>query len=133
MHVTCVELLGLPVGPQIVGNAILDVIVKGYTIISQNQIHDWVNCIGLIMAALPETYWSVIYDRLQSILTSNEFIDWQYRCSPFDMFNFKTVKEAMLEKTNVLTLALIHSILHHFGIGQITTIAELSLISFFEF
>lgn len=46
------------------------------------------------------------------------------------MFNFKTVKEAMLEKTSVLTLAMIHSILHHFGIGQITTIAELSSISF---
>lgn len=88
LHVTCVELLGLPVGPQVVGNAILDVIVKGYTIIPQNQIHDWINGIGLIMAALPETYWSVIYDRLQSILTSNEMVDWQYRLEIFFLFLF---------------------------------------------
>lgn len=76
------------------------------------------------MAALPESYWSVIYDRLQEALSSNKMLEWSYRYSPFEMFNFKTVKEAMLEKTYVLLLAIAQSILHHSSIGQIATLAE---------
>lgn len=124
LYVTCVELLSLPVGPQGVANNIIDVIIKGYTVIPQNQIHNWINAIGILMAALPEAYWSVIYDRIQEVLVSPKMIEWQYRYSPFDMFNFKTVKEAMLEKNYVLLLAIAQSILHHSSIGQIATLAE---------
>lgn len=124
MYVTCVELLGLPVGPQGVANNIIDVLVTGYTIIPPNEIHSWINAIGLIMAALPEAYWSVIYDRLQEILISVKMVEWPFRHSPFEMFNFKTVKEAMLEKNYALLLAIAQSILHHSSIGQLGTLAE---------
>ena len=76
---TCVELLGLPVGPQAVANNLIDVIVKGYTIIANQNIHGWINSIGLIMAALPEAYWSVIYDRLQDIIKSGQMTEWPHR------------------------------------------------------
>lgn len=116
--------MSLPVGPQVVANNIIDVIIKGYTVIPQGQIHSWINAVGILMAALPEAYWSIIYDRLHETITSPKMTEWKYRFSPFDMFNFKTVKEAMLEKNYVLLLAISHSILHHSSIGQIATLAE---------
>lgn len=111
-------------GPQGVANSLIDVIVKGYTVIPAQQIHAWINAVGLVMAALPEAYWSVIYDRLQEQMTTTKMIDWPYRHTPFEMFNFRTVKEAMLERNYVLLLAIAQSILHHSSIGQLTTLAE---------
>lgn len=116
------ELLSLPVGPQGVANSIIDVIIKGYTVIPPDQLHSWINAVGILMAKLPEAYWIVMYDRLHDTITS--LTEWKFRFSPFDMFNFKTVKEAMLEKKYVLLLAISHSILHHSSIGQIATLAE---------
>jgi mediator of RNA polymerase II transcription subunit 23 len=80
LYVTCVELLGLPAGPQAVANALIDVIIKGYTVIPHNHIHSWINTIGLIMSALPEAYWSVIFDRLQEMITTSQMKEeWTYR------------------------------------------------------
>lgn len=124
LYVTCVELLSLPVGPQGIANNIIDVIVKGYTVIPPNQIHSWINATGVLMAALPEAYWTCIYDRLKEILTSTKMVEWPFRHSPFEMFNFKIVKEALLEKNYVVLLAIAQSILHHSSIGQLATLAE---------
>lgn len=124
LYVTCVELLSLPVGPTAVANNIIDVIVKGYTVIPQNEIHGWINVVGLLLTALPKCYWSVIYDRLQDVMKSDKMTDWPYRFSPFEMFNFKSVTEAMIERKYVLLLAVAHSILHHSSIGQMITIVE---------
>lgn len=124
LYVTCVELLGLPAGPTVVANNIIDVIIKGYTMIPQNQIHSWTNAIGLIMSNLPEAYWCVIYDRLEEILRQPSMVEWPCRHSPFDMFNYSTVRDAMLEKNFVLVLAIAHSIFHHFGVGQTAKIIE---------
>lgn len=123
LYVTCVELLSLPVVPAVVANNVIDVIVKGYPVIPSSELHGWINVLGLLMTALPEAYWSVIYDRLQDTIKANKMTSWTYRCSPFDMFNFKTVKEAMLEKSYVLLLAIAQSILHHSSIGQIATLS----------
>lgn len=111
-------------GPQGVANNLIDVIIKGYTVIPSQQIHAWINAVGLVMAALPENYWSVIYDRMQEQMTTVKMYDWPYRHSPFEMFNFKTVKEALLEPNYVLLLAIAQSILHHASIGQLSTLAE---------
>lgn len=92
--------------------------------IPQNEIHSWINVLGLLMTALPKAYWSVIYDRLQDIIKSTKMTEWPYRFSPFDLFNFKTVREAMLEKNYVLLLAIAQSILHHSSIGQMATLSE---------
>lgn len=118
------SIFSLPVGPQVVSSSLIDVILKGYTVIPQDEMHGWINALGIIMATLPEAYWSFMYDRLQELITSNKMVDWAYRHSPFDMFNFKIVKESMLEKSYVLLLAICQSILHHCSIGQISSIAE---------
>jgi mediator of RNA polymerase II transcription subunit 23 len=118
LFVTCVELLGLPVEPVQVANSIIDVAIKGLVVITYQHIHSWINAIGLIMSALPEVYWSVIYDRLEEIMKHPQMMDWTYRQSPFDMFSFNTVRYAMLETKFVMILALSHSVFHHFNIGQ---------------
>ncbi|XP_049544481.1 mediator of RNA polymerase II transcription subunit 23 [Anopheles darlingi] len=124
LYVTCVELLGLPVGPSVVANSIIDVLVKGYTVVPTGVVHNWANTIGLIMAALPEAYWCVIYERMQEALRSPAMKQWTYRQSPFEMFNFKVVREAMLDRSYVTVLAIVHSTFHHFGIGQLATITD---------
>lgn len=124
LYVTCIELLSLPSVPQVVANNIIDV-VKGLVIVSYQQIHSWINSVGLILAALPEPYWVVIFDRLEDVLKHPQMINWTYRQSPFDMFSFKTVQQAMLETKFVMVLALTHSIFHHFNIGQTAKIVPL--------
>lgn len=80
--------MGLPISPVNVANQIFDVIIKGLVVITYQHIHSWINAVGLIIAALPESYWSVIYDRLED--TMKLLVDWPYRQSPFDMFSFNT-------------------------------------------
>jgi len=105
LYVTCVELLGLPVAPSLVANNLIDVIVSGYAIIPQKDIHSYINAVGIVLAALPEPYWSGIYDRLQDMLNTPNMLNWTYRFNAFELFNFKTVREAMLEKTYAVVLA----------------------------
>lgn len=124
LYVTCVELLSLPVSPTVVANNIIDVIVKGYTVIPNNEIHGWINVVGLLLTALPKSYWGVIYERLQEVLMSEKMVEWPYRFSPFEMFNFKAVTESMITRKYVLLLAVAHSILHHSTIGQMVTLVE---------
>ncbi|XP_059618578.1 mediator of RNA polymerase II transcription subunit 23 [Phlebotomus argentipes] len=124
LYVTCVELLALPANPQRVANSLMDVICRGYTVIPPSQIHSWINAFGLVISNLPESYWSVMYDRLRDVLQSHHMKEWKLRYSPFDMFNFKTTQHAMLDKTYVFMLAMAQSVFHHFGIGQIATMPE---------
>lgn len=105
-------------------NSIIDVAIKGLVVITYQNIHSWINAIGLIMSAMPEVYWSVIYDRLEEMMKQPQMMDWTYRQSPFDMFSFNTVRYAMLESKFVIILALAHSIFHHFNIGQTAKIVH---------
>lgn len=116
------ELLGLPISPQNVSNKLFDVVIKGLVLISYQNIHSWINAIGLIISALPESYWSVIYDRLSEIIRLPQIIEWPYRQSPFEMFSFNTVRYALLDHKFVMILAIAHSIFHHFNIGQTSKI-----------
>lgn len=124
MYVTCVELLSLPVAPQIVANNLIDVIVKGYALIPQKEIHSYINAVGIVMAELPETYWSGIYERLQEVLNLPNMLRWSYRFNAFEMFNFKLVREAMVEKTFAVVLAVAHSIFHHMGGFKLATMTR---------
>lgn len=124
LYATCVELLALPVRPQAVASNLFDVIVKGYPCIPANKVHAWINAVGLIFAKLPEAYWAVMYDRLQEVLVSAPMLNWTYRYTPFEMFNFRTVTQAMLDRTYVSTLAVSQSILHHLQLPQLGALSE---------
>lgn len=124
LHVTCVELMSLPLVPSIVGNNLLDVISKGYTVIPVDQLQSWINSVGLIMAALPDSYWTMLHERIFEIITCSQIVDWQYQKSPFQLFNLITTKNALLENKFSLTLAMAHSIWYHAAIGQIGQVAS---------
>ncbi|XP_008216794.1 mediator of RNA polymerase II transcription subunit 23 [Nasonia vitripennis] len=125
LYVTCVELMALPVAPNVVANNLLDVVAKGYTIIPSDEIHVWINCIGIIMTALPECYWSTLHDRLVETITSPGLTSWQYdNLSPFQLFNFNLTHNSFLENKYSYMLALAHSIWHHAGVGQITAMTR---------
>ncbi|CAH0390346.1 unnamed protein product [Bemisia tabaci] len=122
LYVTCVELMATPVPPSVVGNALLDVIVKGYNAIPSNEIHMWINSIGLIMSALPDSYWLVLHDRLEEIVSCPSLLEWKYRFSPFQLLNFKLTHNSLLPSKLAYTLALAHAIWHHAGVGHISTL-----------
>lgn len=116
--------MGLPATPQNVTNHIFEVVNSGLVIITYQHIHSWINAVGLIVAALSESYWSVIFDRLEETMKLPQMLDWTYRQSPFDMFSFKTVKCALLDNKFVMILAISHSIFHHFSVGQTSKIVH---------
>ncbi|XP_034947212.1 mediator of RNA polymerase II transcription subunit 23 [Chelonus insularis] len=125
LYVTCVELMAVPLAPNIVANCLLDVVAKGYTVIPPKEIHLWINCVGLLMAALPECYWAAFYDRLVDTIKSPGLVKWQYNnLTPFQMFNFDTTHNCLMENKYSYMLALAHSIWHHAGVGQITTMPQ---------
>ncbi|KAK3924714.1 Mediator of RNA polymerase II transcription subunit 23 [Frankliniella fusca] len=119
VYVTCVELMALPMPPVAVGNSLLDVVTKGYTVIPPQQIMSWINAIGLVMAALPNSYWQALHERLVQVINCPQMLQWPYRNSPFQMFNFQDTHDSMLENKFSYALALAHSIWHHAGSGQI--------------
>jgi mediator of RNA polymerase II transcription subunit 23 len=84
----------------------------------------WINSVGLVMAALPQSFWSVLHDRLVEVINCPKLIEWPYRNSPFQMFNFSVTHNAMLECKFSYTLATAHAIWHHAGVGQIATIPQ---------
>lgn len=75
------------------------------------------------MAALPESYWSTLHDRLIDTVTS--LSSWPYNnLTPFQLFNFNLVHNSFLDNKYSYMLALAHSIWHHAGIGQIVSMAQ---------
>lgn len=93
-----------------------------YTVIPWDQIHLWINSVGLVLAALPESYWSVVDDRLIEVLTSNQMMVWPYHNSAFQMFNFSVTHDSLLENKFSYMLALAHAMWHHAGVGQISAL-----------
>jgi Mediator complex subunit 23. len=76
------------------------------------------------MAALPDSYWSVLHDRLVEVITSPQLTQWKYRNTPFQLFNFAATHDSLLENKFSYTLALAHSMWHHAGVGQISTVPQ---------
>ncbi|XP_058805246.1 mediator of RNA polymerase II transcription subunit 23-like isoform X2 [Phymastichus coffea] len=125
LYITSVELMALPVAPNVIANNLLDVVAKGYTVIPSDDIHAWINCIGIIMAALPECYWSTLHERLVQTISSPELITWQYdNLTPFQLFNFNLTHNSFFDNKYSYMLALAHSIWHHAGVGQMFTMVQ---------
>lgn len=122
LYTTCVELMALSAGPKAVANGLIDVIVRGYTAIPPTAMHQWINAVGLIMAALPISYWSVLHDRLVDTLAELE--QWTWFSSPFRLFNFEETHNGFLHNRFSYMLAVAHSVWHHAGPGQIASVPK---------
>lgn len=74
------KMFSLPVGPQGVANNLIDVVLKGYTVIPQDQIHSWINAIGIIMSTLPEAYWRWViwcYHQFLLVFLNHNLENWK--------------------------------------------------------
>lgn len=65
------------------GTHILEVVLEQNHFIPADELPDWVNAIGLIMANLPEAYWEGLYVALVNALGSAPLTQWTLPHSPF--------------------------------------------------
>lgn len=124
MYACCMELLSLPLTPKVVANNLIDVAYTGSVQIPIEDLPRYINAIGILLAQLPESYWSVIYDRLQSCLNHPKMLCWSYRWNPFEMFNFKLMQSFRCDPTYVNILAVTHSTFQHMGCYKLATLAR---------
>lgn len=120
LYTTCVELMALSAGPNAVASGLLDVVAKGYMAIPSADMQHWINAVGLLLAALPISYWSVLHERLLTVLM--ELKQWTFDCSPFRLFNYEETHGGLLHNRFSYMLALAHSVWHHSGPGQIASV-----------
>ncbi|XP_059485779.1 mediator of RNA polymerase II transcription subunit 23 isoform X2 [Neocloeon triangulifer] len=118
LYVTCVELMAVPATPSVVAGFLLDVVFKGYPMIPVKDMELWINAVGQVLAALPDAYWNEHHIRLTQILESMKV--WNYRNTPFQLFNFKECHDGLLENKFAYSLAVAHSLWHHSGVGQMS-------------
>ncbi|GFU50837.1 mediator of RNA polymerase II transcription subunit 23 [Trichonephila clavipes] len=130
LHVTCIELMALPVSTTIVGNAILDVVLKGRTVTVHSNIVAWMNAVGLVLTALPEAYWSVLNDRILDVMQSPLLSNPLPEMDPFLMFDFVGSYNSMTELPCSYVVALTHAVWYHASIGQICTLTQLLKLKF---
>lgn len=45
--------MSLPVPGNVVGNALLDVVMKSSTLLQRDKVTSWMNAVGLVLTALP--------------------------------------------------------------------------------
>ncbi|GIY39674.1 mediator of RNA polymerase II transcription subunit 23 [Caerostris darwini] len=125
LHVTCIELMSLPVSPAIVGNAVLDVILKQHTSSVHSNIIAWMNAVGIVLTALPEAFWNILNDRILEVLQSPLLANPPPQVNPFMMFNFADSYNSMTEFPCSYLVALTHAVWYHASIGQICTLTQL--------
>ncbi|XP_076066358.1 mediator complex subunit 23 [Oratosquilla oratoria] len=126
LHVTCAELMALPTNPNLVANALVDVVMRGYCDIPPEELEEWINAVGLILTWLPEPYWIVIHDRIEEMLQKPDLVaPVPGSLDPFTLLNMSMLAPTMSDTSVALTLALVHSFLHHAAFGQVGSIPTL--------
>lgn len=134
LHVTCIELMALPVVAAVVGNALLDVVLKGHTVLPRSGIENWMNAIGLILTALPESYWVVLNDRILAELqgpylaapsSSASSSANGPRPSILQLLSFSSNHSSITEVQCCYLMALVHAVWYHASVGQITQIPQM--------
>ncbi len=98
-----------------------------YPVIPRNEIELWINCIGLVISALPDYYWLVLHQRLVKVIICPKLLEWDYHRSPFDMFKFTLVNSTWLDNKFTYILVVAHAMWHHAGVGQISAVPQVCL------
>nr|XP_027200115.1 mediator of RNA polymerase II transcription subunit 23-like [Dermatophagoides pteronyssinus] len=116
LYVTCVEILALPGKPSDISNQLINVVTNSHKNISRQDIELWINAIGLIFTALPESYSSILKERFVELLkNSRTFVGKNF----FHIFDFKNSHSNFYENDMCYTLALLHSYWFHGTFGQL--------------
>ena len=119
LHVICIELMALPVPAQTVANHLLDVCLVGHKVIPRSNIESWMNAIGLVLTALPDSYWSVLLDRIMDMITNSSLAVKGAIENPFDVMDFKGSHASMADVQIGYMIALTHAVWHHASVGQV--------------
>jgi mediator of RNA polymerase II transcription subunit 23 len=119
VHATAIEFMTLPVAPTVVGNAILDLVLTSYVNQERSTISQWMNAIGLVMTALPSSYYSVLNTKILEYMKSPLLTNPAYTRDILHLMNFSDSHDWMYESQISYLIALTHSIWHHSSIGMI--------------
>ena len=122
LHVICVELMALPKAGQAVGTALLDVILKSNIQLNREKLMGWMNAVGLIITALPESYWTVLNDKIIEMMKSPVLMN--LGKSFYQTFDFIACQNMHVESSCSYMVALTHAVWHHAGIGQLSMLPQ---------
>ncbi|KAH3697072.1 hypothetical protein DPMN_084557 [Dreissena polymorpha] len=114
--------MALPVSSPAVGAAVLDVVLKGSSHLPRDKLMEWMNAVGLVLTALPETYWNVLNEQILTMMESPVLKN--LGKSFFDAFDFMNCQGMFVEGTCSYLLAVAHSVWHHAGIGQLSVLPQ---------
>ncbi|KAK7495937.1 hypothetical protein BaRGS_00012927 [Batillaria attramentaria] len=119
LHASCVELMALPLPGNVVGSALLEVALKSCSQLPHENLMDWMNAIGLILTALPESYWVVLNERIMGAITHPSLTSGS-TSYPYHLYGFSTCHAMLAETDTSHVLGLCHAVWHHAGIGQLS-------------
>lgn len=119
VYCTAIELMALPVAPTVVGNALLDLVLTSYVNQDRATISQWMNAIGLIMTALPHSYYQVVNAKILEYMKLPLLTNPAYTPHILHLVNFCDSHEYMYESQISYLVALTHAIWHHSSTGQI--------------
>lgn len=119
VYATAIEFMTLPVSPTVVGNAILDLVLTSYVNQDRSTMSQWMNAIGLVITALPPSYYSVLNTKILEYMKSPLLTNPNYTKDILHLLNFCDSFEWMYESQISYLVALTHAIWHHSSTGQI--------------
>lgn len=119
IHVTAIELMASPLAPDVVGNALIDLALTSHVNQDRATISHWMNAIGLVMTALPQTYNQVTNNKILEFMRSPLLTNPSYTKDILHLLNFSDSYEMMYESQISYLVALTHAIWHHSSTGQV--------------
>jgi mediator of RNA polymerase II transcription subunit 23 len=124
LHVTCIELMALPVSATTVASNLLDVCLVGHKVIPRNNIESWMNAVGLVLTAMPDSYWAVLLDKVLDVMKNSELATPGAVADPFALMDFKGTHNCMNEVQIGYMIGLTHAVWHHASVGQVSLLAN---------
>lgn len=122
LHSTCVEVMGLPVSSEIVGNGLLDVVLKNNSQVNSENVESWMNAIALILTSLPDSFRFVLNSRLiehvQKLTTAES------KALRLDVFKYAVMYHTSDEVYGTYLLSVAHMVWHHCSIGQLSVLPQ---------
>lgn len=122
LYCTSVELMALPETPQIVGGNLLDIILVGHVWLDRDAIVHWMNAIGLVLTALPTSYYNVLNAKIMEYLQSPLLTQASYLQNVLQLIDFCDNHQRMYESQLSYLVALTHAVWHHSNTGQISSL-----------
>lgn len=125
LHVTCVELMALPVLPDAVAGNLFDVVVKGHCDIPAAELGEYINAVALVLTWLPESYWLTVHHRIITLLQSPQLTRSGASLDIFSLMNMDLLLPCVRQSVPALTIAVVHAFWHHSSHSQLGRIPQL--------